>query len=197
MKTLTTILLAATMTSGTVLAQTKTPARAARPAGATTPAARTTTAKTTTTTKPAPKPSAKPSTPVASKPAPKPEPAAVPAPTPTPAPSATKSADQTAAGELFRKGTTMANLGVGLGLGYGYYGTFKSSPALSLSVEHGVLDGIGPGTIGVGGLVGYKSYHYDYPSTNYKATWTNIIVAARGTYHYNIFQNPKLDTYGA
>ncbi|PJJ54524.1 hypothetical protein CLV45_2865 [Hymenobacter chitinivorans DSM 11115] len=90
----------------------------------------------------------------------------------------------------------MVNLGVGLGLGYGYYGTLKSTPALSLSVEHGLREGVGPGTIGVGGLVGYKAYHYDYPGTKYKATWTNIIVAARGTYHYNVFQNPKLDTYG-
>lgn len=89
----------------------------------------------------------------------------------------------------------MVNFGVGAGLGYGYYGTLKSTPALSLSVEHGLREGIGPGTIGIGGLVGYKSYHYDYPSTNYKATWTNIIVAARGTYHYNLFEVPKLDTY--
>jgi hypothetical protein len=91
----------------------------------------------------------------------------------------------------------MANLGVGLGLGYsGYYGTLKSTPAMSLSVEKGIIEGVGPGTIGVGGLVGYKSYHYNYGSGNYKATWTNLLVSVRGTYHYNILENPKLDTYG-
>ncbi|QDA60620.1 hypothetical protein [Hymenobacter jejuensis] len=97
---------------------------------------------------------------------------------------------------MFRKGTTMVNLGVGLGLGYGYYGgSLKSTPAISVSAERGLLEGIGPGTIGVGGLIGYKGYHYDYPGTSYKATWSNIIVAARGTYHYNFTTNPKLDTY--
>ncbi|GAA3923620.1 hypothetical protein [Hymenobacter algoricola] len=102
-----------------------------------------------------------------------------------------------ATGELFEKGTTMVNLGVGLGLGYaGYYGTLKSTPALSVSAERGVLDGVGPGTIGIGGLIGYKAYHYNYGTGNYKATWTNVLVSVRGTYHYNLLQHPKLDTYG-
>ncbi|TGE11792.1 hypothetical protein [Hymenobacter elongatus] len=125
-------------------------------------------------------------------------PATAPAPTPVSEPTvaATKPlGTENATEELFRKGTTMVNLGVGLGLGYGYYGTLKSTPALSLSVERGFVEGVGPGTIGIGGLVGYKAYHYDYPGSQYKSTWTNIIVAARGTYHYNILANPKLDTY--
>ncbi len=86
------------------------------------------------------------------------------------------------------------NLGVGLGLGHGYLGN-ASLPALNLSVERGIIDNIGPGTISVGGLVGYKAYRYNYPGTDYKATWTDIYVAARGIYHYNITENPKVDTY--
>ncbi|AHJ99318.1 hypothetical protein Hsw_3723 [Hymenobacter swuensis DY53] len=98
---------------------------------------------------------------------------------------------------LFRKGTTMVNLGIGLGLGYGYGfgGSLKSTPAASLSLEKGILDGIGPGVIGIGGLIGYKGYHYDYPGTDYKAQWNNVIMLVRGTYHYDLLQNNKLDTY--
>jgi hypothetical protein len=206
MKTLATaLLLVAAVVSTPVSAQTKTVAHPAKPASpGTASTARPATAKATTSkavTKPASKPAA------TTKPVPKP------APTPAPEAAATatavaepiKSASSTSAktadgmaanGELFHKGSTMANVGLGLGLGYGYYGTFKSTPAMSLSVEHGVAEGIGPGTIGIGGLVGYKGFHYDYPGTNYKSTWSNIIVAARGTYHYNVFENPKLDTYG-
>jgi hypothetical protein len=116
-------------------------------------------------------------------------------PAEAPAPAALSTYEQ----ELFRPGTTMLNLGLGAGsgLGYGsYYGTLSASPSLSLSAERGVAEGIGPGIIGVGGLLGYKAYHYDYPGTGYKSTWTNVLLAARGTYHYNVLAIPSLDTYG-
>ncbi|RAK68379.1 hypothetical protein DLM85_10180 [Hymenobacter edaphi] len=95
----------------------------------------------------------------------------------------------------FGVGSTAANLGVGFGLGYGYglFSGVRATPALSVSVERGILDNVGPGVIGIGGLVGYKSYSWN--SGGYKASWKNFIVAARGTYHYNILENPKLDTY--
>lgn len=99
----------------------------------------------------------------------------------------------------FNKGTVAVNLGLGLGIGYGYGygysfgGSTKSSPAVSLSAEKGLVDGIGPGVISVGGLLGYKSYSYEWSS--YKTTWTNVYLAARGAYHYNFTANPKLDTY--
>jgi hypothetical protein len=164
----------------------KTTATAAKPA--------TTAAKPATTSKPA-------ATATAAKPAPA---APVAEATPEPAPAAAKPAATTAkaskstasAGETFVKGSTAVNLGIGVGLGYGYgYGSIKSLPAMSLSVERGFIDGIGPGTIGIGGLIGYKGYHYDYAG-GYKSSWNNILVSARGTYHYNILENAKLDTYG-
>lgn len=96
--------------------------------------------------------------------------------------------------QLFGKGSTAVNLGVGLGLGYGYaLSGLHSTPAMSASFEYGIADNVGPGTIGVGAMVGYKSY--GWKSSGYKGTWSNIIVAARGTYHYDVFDNPKLDTY--
>jgi hypothetical protein len=97
----------------------------------------------------------------------------------------------------FNKGSVAVNLGLGLGIGYGYGynfgGSTQSSPALSLSVEKGLIDGIGPGVISVGGLLGYKSYAYKW--STYQTKWTNIYVAARGAYHYNFTTNPKIDTY--
>ncbi|MGY2131241.1 hypothetical protein ACW9KT_03380 [Hymenobacter sp. HD11105] len=99
----------------------------------------------------------------------------------------------------FRKGFSIVNLGLGLispNNGYDLFGAVKSSPAITLSYEKGVIDGIGPGTIGLGGLIGYKRYHYDFPRTDDKATWTDLVVMGRGTYHYNFTSDPNLDTYG-
>ncbi|WP_400193366.1 hypothetical protein [Hymenobacter sp. B81] len=181
------LLLLPTLAASPVLAQTK-------------PAAKTTTTKTSSTAKPtatAARPATKPAT--AAKPAAKPVAVAQPAAEPTPAapastatPKAAPKATSSATG--FVKGSTAVNLGIGLGLGYGYLGN-ASMPALNLSVERGFIEGVGPGTIGIGGLVGYKSYRYDYPGTKYKATWTNMYVGVRGTYHYNFTDNPKVDTY--
>lgn len=162
-----------------------------RSAGATRPAA--------TASKPAPT-AAKPT---ASRTATKPA-AAEPAPqTSTPARStapanstAPKSTTQSRAGsQEFGVGTTAANLGVGFGLGYGYglFSGIRTTPALSLSVERGIMDNVGPGVISAGGLVGFRSS--TWRSGSYRASWNNFIVAARGAYHYNILEVPKLDTY--
>lgn len=158
----------------------------AKPAAAKTPTAKpasTTTARTT---------AAKPAAAVAAAPVAAAEPAQ-----PVAKPAKETGKAQSSSSALFAKGTTVANLGVGAGLGYGYYGAggLKSIPALSLSVERGILDGIGPGTIGVGAMVGYKGYSYDYGGSQYKATWSNIYLGLRGTYHYDLLDNPKLDTY--
>ncbi|RSK51067.1 hypothetical protein EI291_01765 [Hymenobacter rigui] len=166
-------------------------------------AARTTTVTRATgpaTAKPAPRTAAVVKTPAkpAAAPATKPAPVAAAPATPAPATSpVAKSASQATGNALFQKGTTMVNLGIGLGLGYGYGfgGSLKATPAVSLSLEKGILEGIGPGVIGIGGLIGYKGYHYDYPGTDYKARWNNVIVLVRGTYHYDLLQNNKLDTY--
>ena len=99
----------------------------------------------------------------------------------------------------FHKGFGIINLGMGLfspNNGYDLFGSLKSAPALTLAYDRGVVEGIGPGTIGIGGLIGYKRYSYDFPNTDDKATWTDLVLMARGTYHYNLTDNPQLDTYG-
>ncbi len=103
---------------------------------------------------------------------------------------------QTSTDGLFREGTTVVNLGLGLGMGYGsHFRSVDATPAMSISAERGVLEGIGPGVIGLGGLIGYKGYRYDYPGSEYNASWRNIVVLIRGTYHYDLLQVPNLDTY--
>lgn len=99
----------------------------------------------------------------------------------------------------FRKGYSIINLGLGLlspNNGYDLFGSLKSAPALTIAYDHGVVEGIGPGTIGLGGIIGYKGYRYDFPNTDENANWTDIVVMGRGTYHYNFTTNPQLDTYG-
>jgi hypothetical protein len=99
---------------------------------------------------------------------------------------------------VFDKGTLALNLGVGIGSGfsYGFGSSLKGTPAISISAEKGIVDGIGPGVISVGALLGYQGFRYDYPGNTYKATWTHLVVLARGAYHYNFGLSPKLDTYG-
>lgn len=89
----------------------------------------------------------------------------------------------------FQKGDKVLNLGIGFGSTY--YGSFYGShtPALSASLEVGVIDGVlDKGSIGIGGYVGYSSAKY---SGYYKTS--NIIIGPRGTFHYPLVD--KLDTY--
>jgi hypothetical protein len=104
------------------------------------------------------------------------------------------------AGKLFSEGTKALNIGLGFGLNYGYYGNPNAVPALVIIYDQGVKDGIGPGTISVGGILGYKRFTYKYPpyynngNKKYKASWTNVVVGARGAYHLPLDVD-KLDTY--
>lgn len=98
----------------------------------------------------------------------------------------------------FHKGSNTLGLGVGFGMSYSYYGSVKQSPALALIFDHGIKDGLGPGNLGIGGIIGYKSAKYEYSFGDYTAKWTNIIVAVRATYHLTLLADkmPKFDPYG-
>ncbi len=106
----------------------------------------------------------------------------------------------------FQKGTTAVNLGVGLihfgsysGLLFGGSG-YTRTPLINVSVEHGIIDNIGPGVISVGGIAAFRraSYTYNDSFSNYGYKWsaTDLFFGVRGIYHYNPSGNPKLDTYG-
>jgi hypothetical protein len=89
---------------------------------------------------------------------------------------------------------------VGIGGHYGIYSNYTFvTPGLGISYEHGLQVEAGPGVIGVGGYVGYKSLGYKKTYTNiavYDYRWTYVIIGARGAYHYDLFGVEELDTYG-
>ncbi|MDO7877770.1 hypothetical protein Q5H93_23745 [Hymenobacter sp. ASUV-10] len=84
----------------------------------------------------------------------------------------------------FGEGTNVLNLGIGFGAVYSYAGTVDASPAFSASFEHGFKQ-VGPGVIGIGGLVGYQSTSSDLGyGTKFKSS--DLAIAVRGAYHYPV-----------
>jgi len=95
----------------------------------------------------------------------------------------------------FEKGDKVINLGIGFGGNrYNIYTSgVTKTPFLSASLDVGVLDGIlDKGSVGIGGFAAYKGYSYE-SGYGYGFKETNIIVGARGTFHYPLID--KLDTY--
>ena len=97
----------------------------------------------------------------------------------------------------FDKGSSTIGLALGTGVNYGYY-SGNLAPSIALIFDHGFFPEVGPGTIGIGGTVAYKSGHYDYAYGDYKYKWSSVIIAARGTYHLTLLKdkNNKFDPYG-
>ena len=150
------------------------------------------------TRKPAAKPVARPVAKPAPKPAVKPAPAAAAAPrpaAPAPAPAPAPEAKATSGDKPFDVGTSAVNLGIGLGSRYsyalgGFGGNSSVSPAVSVSYERGIIP-LGPGVLGVGGIIGYQSASYEY--SGYKDKYTDLIVMVRGAFHYPV--TPQFDAY--
>jgi hypothetical protein len=111
----------------------------------------------------------------------------------------------------FNKGSK--TLGFALGIGVDRYSNpygndFARLPALMLIYDQGFFEDVGPGTIGIGGVVGFKSSHYDYDyyyydnnfnyrHARYRNSYADLILAVRGTYHLTILKdkNNKFDPY--
>ena len=92
--------------------------------------------------------------------------------------------------EVFHKGTTAINAGIGLG---SYYSGI-TIPPLSVSLDYGVADNLingNNGSISVGGFAGYTATSHTYGA--YKSTFSYIALGGRGAFHYQFA--PKLDTY--
>ncbi len=110
----------------------------------------------------------------------------------------------------FVKGSNTIGISIGAGVDYGYGthfgGHYSNHPAIAFSYDHGLINDVGPGTIGIGGVIGFKSasykYNYYYSANgingNYKDTYTNFIIGVRGTYHLTLLKdkNNKFDPYG-
>lgn len=99
----------------------------------------------------------------------------------------------------FMAGNINVNVGFGIGgyLSYVSFGDFKTSPLLTVSLDYAYMDDVGPGTIGIGGLLGYKSSSYEYNYFGYtdKGSWKDFVVGGRGSYHVYL-DIPKVDIYG-
>lgn len=100
-------------------------------------------------------------------------------------------------GQYFKEKDKVLNIGIGLGstlYGTGYSTSF---PPLSASFEYGLKEGVGPGVVGIGGLLGYTSSKADFNGIGYsyglKTSYT--VIGVRGTYHLVDIAD-KLDLYG-
>ncbi|NJK93830.1 MAG: hypothetical protein HC905_01860 [Bacteroidales bacterium] len=105
------------------------------------------------------------------------------------------SAQMNVKAQAFENGSMVVNAGLGFGwYGYSYYGFGVSSlPAISLSLEKGVKD-LDFGVLSVGGIAGFK--HGSWSGYGYDGSYNDIVVAARGAVHIDIFKMDKVDTYG-
>ncbi len=93
----------------------------------------------------------------------------------------------------FAKGDKALNIGIGLGSSLYSGGLYKTQlPPLSASMEIGILDNLlEKGVLGVGPYLGFASYKWEYLDWGWK--YTNIIIGARGNFHYPLLE--KFDTY--
>ncbi|HDJ34277.1 MAG TPA: hypothetical protein ENF21_09310 [Bacteroidetes bacterium] len=95
---------------------------------------------------------------------------------------------------IFVKGDKVLNFSLGLGSTL-YTGGFYTGqiPPVSGSLEIGLLDELieDKGSVGVGPYLGFSSYKWEYMDWGWK--YTNIILGARGNFHYPFID--KLDTY--
>ncbi|MDT8402476.1 MAG: hypothetical protein RQ743_12340 [Bacteroidales bacterium] len=98
---------------------------------------------------------------------------------------------------MFTVKDNVVNLGVGIGSIYGSgINSNTTIPPVSISFERAIKDEVlGKGVIGVGAYLGYTSYkwQYTYSSIEYGWKYSNIVVGARGTFHYPLLD--KLDSY--
>ncbi len=109
--------------------------------------------------------------------------------------------------QAFAVGDNVIGLSVGVGGHYRAYNSYTAqTPAIGLQYEHALTE-LGPGVLGLGGLVGYKTlayrsragwppghansfYEYDY-------RWSYLMIGVRGAWHYNEWHGiPELDVYG-
>ena len=88
----------------------------------------------------------------------------------------------------YKKGDQVVNLGIGLGGLASAYGS--SGIAITGGYEYGVNE-----NISLGGVLGYSSSSEDF-GYGYGWNYTYILIGARGAYHYDLFHNPNIDTYG-
>lgn len=96
---------------------------------------------------------------------------------------------------MFTIDDQVLNVGIGIGSVYAFGSYYTTTvPPLSISFEKAVVDDIlEEGVIGVGAYAGFTSYRWTYFTADYGYKYSNIILGARGNFHYPLVD--KLDTY--
>ncbi len=101
--------------------------------------------------------------------------------------------------QTFDKGDKVLSFGIGLGATYYTFGTYYHTtvPPIFVAGDYCIREKLGPGNLGVGGLIGYSAYKWRYNAFGYDYGWkyTTLIIAARGSYHFTDLVD-KLDLYG-
>ena len=95
-------------------------------------------------------------------------------------------------GQYFKEKDKVLNFGLGFGSGLYATGSSVSMPPISASFEYGVKEGVGPGVIGIGGLIGHTSAKYSVFTYDWKTSYT--VIGLRGAYHF-VDLVDKLDPY--
>lgn len=103
-------------------------------------------------------------------------------------------------GQAFEPGANVLTAGLGIGGHWGAYGSYSSqSPGIGIAYEKATSIEVGPGVLGLGGYLGYKTLaaHERNGIYDYDFRWSYTILGFRGAYHWNEWHDvSKLDTYG-
>lgn len=99
----------------------------------------------------------------------------------------------------FAPGETHVMGGIGFLGTLNYGASLTRLPGAFIAVDHGTdLDG-GPGTVGVGGFLGFdgasSTVNSPFIGTT-KSSWTSILAGARLSWHYNDLGDSRFDVYG-
>jgi hypothetical protein len=99
--------------------------------------------------------------------------------------------------QTFNKGDKVLSFGLGLGSTYiawdPYYKT--TVPPIFVAGDYCLREKLGPGNLGVGGILAYSAYKWNYSTVDWGYKYTNFFIGARGTYHFTDLVD-KLDLYG-
>jgi hypothetical protein len=89
--------------------------------------------------------------------------------------------------------------------GIGFLGTLNYGASLSrlpgafIAVDHGTDIEAGPGTVGIGGFLGFDGASSTVSSALFgtiKSSWNSILAGARLSWHYNDLGDSRFDVYG-
>jgi hypothetical protein len=97
----------------------------------------------------------------------------------------------------FKQGDLVFSAGLGIGATYGnYWGSYykTSVPPIFISGDYCLREDLGPGNLGVGGILAYSAYKYE-PSPNWGYKYSTLFIGVRGTYHFTELVD-KMDLYG-